>query len=148
MLWYQDSVVPVRKFPVRVTYHFLSPKAPDEPLSFCPTTQLGGPWLPLKTFQLFFESLVTLPNLIFFFPPLLWNSGQVLYTGKKEERQEEVKKKLTRMCKALAFLLDLCRKYICQHMDLVSPLLNNAVVFNIRLLCCQIHTYKKWPIYY
>lgn len=139
--------MPVRKFPVRVTYHFLSPKAPDEPLSFCPTTQLGGPWLPLKTFQLFFESLVTLPNLIFFF---LHSSETLVRSSTLEKRRRDRRrlKKLTRMCKALAFLLDLCRKYICQHMDLVSPLLNNAVVFYIRLLCCQIHNYKKWPIYY
>lgn len=79
-------MVPVRKFPVRVTYHFLSPKAPDEPLSFCPTTQLGGPWLPLKTFQLFFESLVTLPNLIFFF---LHSSETLVRSSTLEKRRRD-----------------------------------------------------------
>lgn len=45
-LRYQDSVVPVWRFLVQPHPPSLSPQFPVELLSFNPTTQIDGPWLP------------------------------------------------------------------------------------------------------
>lgn len=67
LLWYQDSVVPVGRFPVLCHPHLLSPKAPDEPLSFSPTTQIDGSLKILSNHCNLSQSLVALPNLIFLY---------------------------------------------------------------------------------